>query len=159
MGLKAFGSDTALAQYGTVSGMAIPVILYPMAVMNSFAQLNTVDIAALVSSGASRSVLRRRIGNGILFAITYGIGCAAILRTFALRIGDGIFRGAGAGEYIFALSGYVVLAYIDHIADSMLKGLDQQAYVMRVNIIDSTIGLACTAFLVPLWGINGYILS
>jgi len=28
-----------------------------------------------------------------------------------------------------------------------------------VNIIDSGIGLACTAFLVPIMGINGYILS
>ena len=159
MGLRAFGSDAALAQYGTVSGMAIPVILYPMALMNSFAQLNTVDVAARVSAGESRAALKKRIGNGILFAIVYGVGCATVLRAFAYRIGEGIFHGAGAGEYISALSGYVVLAYIDHIADSMLKGLDQQSYVMRVNIIDSAIGLACTALLVPVMGINGYILS
>lgn len=159
MGLRAFGSDGALAQYGTVSGMAIPVILYPMALMNSFAQLNTVDIASRVSAGEKEADLRKRIGNGILFAIVYGVGCAAVLRAFAYRLGDGLFFGAGAGEYIFALSGYVVLAYIDHIADSMLKGLDQQSYVMRVNIIDSAIGLACTALLVPMMGIEGYIFS
>jgi len=159
MGLRAYGSEAALAQYGTVSGMAIPVILYPMALMNSLAQLNTVDIAARRSAGDSINSLRRRIGDGVLFATVYGVGCAAILRTFAYRIGDALFRGAGAGEYICALSGYVVLAYIDHIADSMLKGMDQQTFVMRVNIIDSGIGLACTAFLVPIMGINGYILS
>ena len=159
MGLRAFGSDAALAQYGTVSGMAIPIILYPMALMNSFAQLNTVDIAARASAGEQRSEMKKRIGNGILFATVYGVGCAMVLRAFAYRIGDGIFYGAGVGEYVCALSGYVVLAYIDHIADSMLKGLDQQAYVMRVNIIDSAIGLACTAFLVPAMGISGYILS
>ena len=159
MGLRAFGSDAALAQYGTVSGMAIPVILYPMALMNSFAQLNTVDIAARASAGEKRSELKKRIGNGITFATVYGVGCGTVLRAFAYRIGDGIFYGAGAGEYVCALSGYVVLAYIDHIADSMLKGLDQQSYVMRVNIIDAAIGLACTAFLVPAMGINGYILS
>ena len=159
IGLRAYGSDAALAQYGTVSGMAIPVILYPMALMNSFAQLNTVDIAARVSAGETRECLKKRIGNGILFAVIYGIGCAALFRTFAYRIGDGLFMGAGAGEYICALSGYVVLAYIDHIADSMLKGLDQQRFVMRVNIIDSAIGLGCTALLVPAMGINGYVLS
>ena len=159
MGLRASGSDAALAQYGTVGGMAIPVVLYPMALMNSFAQLNTVDIAARVSAGEGKEALRKRIGDGILFAIIYGVGCAAVLRTFAYRIGDGLFYGAGAGEYIFALSGYVTLAYLDHIADSILKGLDQQSYVMRVNIIDSAIGLACAAFLVPVMGIDGYILS
>ncbi len=159
MGLRAFGSDAALAQYGTVSGMAIPIILYPMALMTSFAQLNTVDIAARASSGEKSSEIKKRIGNGILFAAVYGVGCGTVLRAFAYRIGDGIFYGAGAGTYICALSGYVVLAYVDHIADSMLKGLDQQSYVMKVNIIDSAIGLACTALLVPAMGINGYIFS
>lgn len=159
IGLRAFGSDSALAEYGIVSGMAIPVILYPMALMNSFAQLNTVDIAARTSAGESETAMKKRIGNGILFALIYGVGCGAILRIFSYRIGDGLFHGADAGGYICALSGYVVLAYLDHIADSMLKGLDQQAYVMRVNIIDSAIGLICTAVLVPLMGISGYILS
>lgn len=159
MGLRAYGSDAALAQYGIVSGMAIPVILYPMALMNSFAQLNTVDIASRVSAGETRDCLKKRIGNGMLFAVIYGIGCAAVLRTFSYRIGEGLFVGAGAGEYIAALSGYVILAYIDHIADSMLKGLDQQSFVMRVNIVDSAIGLVCTALLVPTMGISGYIIS
>ena len=159
IGLRAYGSSTALAQYGTVSGMAIPVILYPMALMNSMAQLNTVDIASRVSSGEARSELKKRIGSGLRFAVIYAVGCAAVLRTFAYRIGEGIFGGAGVGEYICALSGYVVLAYIDHIADSMLKGLDQQRFIMRVNIIDSAIGLICTAFFVPEMGISGYVLS
>lgn len=157
--LRAFGSDSALAEYGTVAGMAIPVILYPMALMNAFAQLNTVDLAARISSGEKHSSIRNSIGGRLLFSAVYGIGCAAILSSFAYRISEGIFHSEDAGVFIQALSGYVVLAYIDHVADSVLKGLDQQVFVMRINILDSAIGLVCTAVFVPIMGIQGYILS
>ena len=159
IGLRKFGSENALAEYGTVGGMAIPVILYPMALMNAFAQLNTVNISAEASAGATRDELREQVAKGLSFALTYGIGCSAILRAFAHPLGDAIFHNPQAGKYIALLAAYASLAYLDHIADSMLKGLDCQAYVMKVNIADSALGLLCTATLVPLLGVGGYILS
>ena len=158
-GLRLFGSDSALAEYGIVSGMAIPVVLYPMALVNAFAQLNTVDVATRISAGESREALRYRIGNGIVFALIYGVGCSAILKAFSYRIAEGIFSTVTAGEFISVLSGYAALAYLDHVADSALKGLDQQSYVMGVNIADSAIGLLLTVILVPRFGIYGYVLS
>lgn len=158
-GLRMYGSENALAEYGIVCGMALPVILYPMALMNSFAQLNTVDIAARVSAGESRTQIRRRVSGGVGFALVYGIGCAAVLKAFAYPLGARLFGTNAAGEYISALSAFAVLSYLDHIADSMLKGLDCQSYVMRINILDSAMGVACALVLVPAMGIKGYILA
>ncbi|MBR2459985.1 MAG: oligosaccharide flippase family protein [Clostridia bacterium] len=158
-GLRRFGSENALAEYGIVGGMAIPVILYPMALMNAFAQLNTVDIAARVSAGESKREILDRVSRGISFALVYGIGCSALLRAFAYPLSNAIFPNENAGEYIAALSAYAALAYLDHIVDSMLKGLDCQGYVMKINIADSALGLLCTATLVPMLGVGGYIIS
>ncbi len=158
-GLRLYGSENALAEYGVVCGMALPVILYPMALMNSFAQLNTVDISARVSAGEDRASLGRRISGGLGFALTYGIGCAAVLKAFAYPLGERIFSTGAAGEYISALSAFAVLSYLDHIADSMLKGLDCQGYVMKINILDSAMGVACALVLVPTMGIKGYVLA
>ena len=158
-GLRAFGSESALAEYGTVSGMAIPVVLYPMALINAFAQLNTVDVATKLSAGEESNKIRQTIGGGILFALIYGVGCSAILRAFSYRLAVGIFSTETAGTFISVLAGYAALAYLNHIADSTLKGLDQQSYVMGVNIADSAIGLLLTVILVPRLGIYGYVIS
>lgn len=158
-GLRIYGSENALAEYGIVCGMALPVILYPMALMNAFAQLNTPDIAARVSAGESRELIRERVKQGISFALIYGIGCAALLKAFAYSLGEGIFHSTEAGTYISLLSIFAVLSYLDHITDSMLKGLDQQGYVMKINILDSALGVLCALILVPRFGINGYIVA
>jgi len=41
--------------------------------------------------------------------------------------------------------------------DSMLKGLGQQVYTMKVNIIDAFVSVLAVWFLVPKLGLNGYI--
>ena len=158
-GLRLYGTDSALAQYGVICGMALPIVLYPMAVMNAFAQLNTADIATRVSAGEEGDSLRARISRGISFSLIYGIGCAAILRAMAYPLGLQIYGESEAGYYISALSAFAVLSYLDHITDSMLKGLDHQSFVMRINILDSAVGILCAVILVPRLGAVGYVLS
>lgn len=158
-GLRIYGSESALSDYGVVCGMAIPVVLYPMALISSFAQLSTADISARASGGETADQLGKRVSRSITFAIVYGIGCSAILRAFAYRLGDGLFSGSDAGIYIAALAGYAALSYLDHTADAALKGLNCQSYVMKVNILDSAIGLLFAVVIVPKAGIVGYVFS
>jgi len=56
IGLRAYGadSDTALAKYGTVSGMALPILLYPMALLSAFASLSIAELSARVSAGEDK---------------------------------------------------------------------------------------------------------
>ena len=63
------------------------------------------------------------------------------------------------GEYSikeYADSGIV---YIDTSVDSMLKGLGEQMYCMVVNIIDSSLSVLLVIFLLPQYGIMGYIIT
>ena len=53
----------------------------------------------------------------------------------------------------------VFLMYLDHISDGMLKGLDKQNYVMRVNIIDASLSVIFAVILIPKFGIYGFIAS
>lgn len=158
-GLRAYGSTNALAEYGIICGMALPVVLYPMALVSSFAQLNTVDISTRASSGESYRQLKNRISGGLTLTLIYSIGCAAVLKAFAYPLGGSVFNSGAAGRYISALSAFAVLSYLDHIADSMLKGIDQQGYVMRINILDAAMGVTCAIVLVPKFGATGYIVS
>jgi stage V sporulation protein B len=47
--------------------------------------------------------------------------------------------------------------YLDTAVDSVLKGLGQQVYTMKVNIIDAFVSVLAVWLLVPHLGLKGYI--
>jgi stage V sporulation protein B len=47
--------------------------------------------------------------------------------------------------------------YLDTAVDSVLKGLGQQVYTMKINIIDAFVSVLAVWLLVPRLGLNGYI--
>ena len=49
--------------------------------------------------------------------------------------------------------------YLDTAVDSILKGMGEQVYCMKVNIADSAGGLLLVLLLTPAMGIYGYLLT
>ena len=47
--------------------------------------------------------------------------------------------------------------YLDNVADNLLKGLDQQMYSLKVNMLDSLLRVGLIAFLLPQYGIRAYL--
>ena len=52
----------------------------------------------------------------------------------------------------------IPIMYLDHVADSMLKGIGEHVYSMWVNIADSCLSVILVWVLIPLMGIGGYAL-
>lgn len=159
IGLRAYGlnSEKALAEYGIVSGMVLPILLYPMALLTSFASITIAELSARVSAGDSKSNIRLTVEKGITFAIIYGIGAAAVIGCFSDSLALAIYKSREAGEFIRLLAPLIFFMYLDHISDGMLKGLDKQNYVMKVNIIDAALSVLFAAVLIPRYGIYGFV--
>ena len=47
--------------------------------------------------------------------------------------------------------------YTDSVTDAVLKGMGEQFYAMKVNIADACISVVLVYFLVPIYGVYGYI--
>ena len=47
--------------------------------------------------------------------------------------------------------------YLDTVTDSLLKGMGEQIYTMKVNIADAAVSVILVRLLVPRFGIYGYI--
>ncbi len=161
IGMRANGadSDTALAGYGIVSGMVMPVLLYPMALLSAFASVSVSEVSARVSAGSDRRELSRKISDGIGISIAYAIGASAIIRYFASGLGATLYGNSQSGELIRLMSPLIIFMYLDHISDGMLKGLDKQNYVMRVNILDAAISVLLAIILIPRFGLYGFVAS
>ncbi len=150
------GSKAALSAYGNIHAMALPILLYPCAILTSFSALLIPELAAK-NERNDRKAISRSIEKNLKRTFVYSVSCAVILAIFAPVISDLIYKSNEAVQYIRILAPLVPIMYMDTITDGMLKGLDQQIQSMRYNIIDSALCVVMVWFLLPVYSVKGYI--
>jgi len=158
-GLRRSGIDTesALASYGLVHGMALPVILFPSAMFYAVAELIVPELtAAQVRSDQARiDYLASKL---LRFSLYVSIGLGGLFLAFSGELGQVIYPTApGVGPYIRIFAFLMPIMFLDSITDGMLKGLGQQVYSMGVNIADSLLSVILVYLLLPIFAIRGFI--
>lgn len=149
-------SETALTLYGSVHGMVFPMLLYPSAILSSLAGLLIPELAGRNAQGLSGQIayiIRRVLRMTLLFAF----GTAGVFYVFADGFSRAVYDTADCAFYLQILSVLVPVMYCDMTVDGMLKGLDQQRACMRYNIWDSGLCVVLVYFLLPRFGMKGYI--
>lgn len=150
------GSSAALAAYGNIHGMALPLLLYPSAVLSSLSALLIPELArrreACDKSGINRCV-ERNLKRTLIFACV----CAGVFALGAPAVSNAVYHSDEAVLYIRILSPLVPIMYTDMVTDGMLKGLDQQVHSMNYNMIDSALCVILVAALLPKYSVKGYI--
>ena len=145
----------AYAHYGTLHGMALPLIIYPMSPLSSFAGLLVPEFAEDMS--ANRMERMNRIAMRALNAtLAYAVISSVFLYSFAEELGYIVYDSYDAGYYISTLAIVVPIMYLDHVTDSILKGIGEQVFSMWVNISDSLLSVILVWLLIPRMGIMGY---
>ena len=132
-------------------------MLYPMSPLTSFSGLLVPEFAADLS--ANNRMRMNRISSAALGAtLTYSALCSVFLYSFSAELAETVYRSSEAAEYLAILATVVPIMYLDHVTDSMLKGVGDHVYSMWVNITDSLLSLVLVYFLIPSMGIVGYAL-
>ncbi len=148
--------EEALATYGILQGMSLPVILYPMAILSSFSGLLVPVFAAHNARGEGERV--NTISSRMLHMTSvFAVGCTALFLFFSRDLGYALFHNGTAGQYILLLAPVIPLMFLDHVTDCALKGLGEQVYSMWVNIADSLLSILLVMLLLPRFGAAGYI--
>ena len=163
--LKLFGvsSKNALSVYGAIQGIVMPVILFPMAFLQAFSNMLVPELSeqmARCGQGKIKQSVRINYIISRVFQITliFSIGVSGIIALFAERLSAAIYNGDPQVTFFLQLLAPLIpVMYLDHAVDCMLKGLNEQVSSMRYNIIDAAICVVMVYTLLPVWGINGYI--
>lgn len=158
-GLKKAGAghEEALASYGVYSGMTLPVVFFPASLIYSMTGLMIPGLAARKEAGDTTGI-RSECSRFFRFTLAYGIVSAAVLISFAHPLCAAIYGDPRAGEYLALTAPLIPVMYLDTAVDSMLKGLGEQLYCMKVNLCDAAASVVLVWLLVPRMGVNGYIL-
>ena len=157
-GLKRSGnsSERALASYGVLHGMVFPVILFPMTVMSAFAGLLVPELSECQARGEEERI-EHVVSRVFQAALAFSCGCAGIMLCFSDLLGEAIYHNPESGTLIKILAPLIPVMYLDHVVDGMLKGLGEQLYSMKVNIADALASVVLVYFLVPAFGVYGYV--
>ena len=147
----------ALASYAALHSMALPILLFPTAVLSSFSGLLVPECAELDGKGERKrlsGIASRAIGMTLLFSIA----AALLLFLGSDDLGMLLYENEKVGRYIRLLAPLVPIMYLDSVVDAHLKGLGYQVYSMGVNIADAGLSVLAVLLLLPALGADGYVL-
>ena len=125
-------NSEALSAYGVLHGMALPMILYPMVTLSSFSGLLVPEFAER-KAAADEDGMRRVAGEALGLTLVYAILSASVLFVFSEELGYVVYGSHFAGVYIAVLAPVVPIMYLDHVTDSVLKGIGEHVYSMWIN--------------------------
>ncbi|MEN6462520.1 MAG: oligosaccharide flippase family protein [Syntrophomonas sp.] len=159
-GLKKSGesSGEAIATFGVIQGMAMPVIMFPSVFIEAVCDLIVPELAECKASNSYNRlnyIIARVFNLGVLLSI----GAAWLFWHFSEELGMAIYNNAEAAYFIMMLAPLIPVMYLDNIVDNMLKGIDEQVSSMRYNIFTSLINVVMTYLLLPRYAIAGYLIT
>ena len=159
-GLRQSGAThaAALVSYGTIQSMALPVILYPAALMYSFSGLLVPELAEAEVHDRRRHI-HYMISRVWSLSLLFSFGVAGALICFSQEIGAALYPNSQAGYYIRILAPLIPIMYLDTATDAMMKGLGEQLHSMKINIADAALSVILVLLLIPRFGIWGYIIT
>lgn len=148
--------DEAIAQYGLVGGMVMPVLMFPSVLLSAVSTLLIPEISEKHiqhKQGQIQRILARIFKITLLFSVCV----SGVLFAFADQLSLALYQSADAAFYIRLLAPLVVLMYFDEIVDAILKGLNEQVRVVGINILDTAVGIGMIYLILPWWGVYGYV--
>lgn len=158
IGIEKSGANRSqsLAAYGTLQSMAMPLVLFPSAIIQSFSSLLVPELAELKIQNNKIEIkyVAERVCH---LALMFAVGVSGIMIYFSNALGTEIYGSEEAGIYIRLVAHIVPIMYLDTTVDNMLKGLGEHLYTMAINITDTLCSLVMVWILIPKMGIYGYI--
>lgn len=151
------GSE-ALSIYGILTGMSIPFIMFPSAITNSLSVLLLPTISEAQSS-KNHDLISKTTAVTIKYSMLIGIVSAGIFIAFGDKLGNLVYHNPLAGSFLTTIAWLCPFLYITTTLSSIINGLGLAHLTFVSSVIGLTLRIVIILILVPIQGINGYLIS
>ena len=128
----------AMAQYGSLKGMALPLLFFPFSVLSALSGLLMPEITRAHTKGDTDATRR-------LFVL------------FGAPLAGFIYRDVEVGEYVRILGFVAPFMYLESMVDGVLKGLGEQLATFYYSLADSIFRIAAIWLLLPRYGMAAFL--
>lgn len=152
------GATDALAQYGMLSGMAMPLITFPSAILMAV----SITLVPAVSEAVAlnnRSRIAYTVAKSILFTTIVGIGASALFFIFPEEIGFAVFKQQALRPLLAGLAFICPFLYMQTTFSGILNGLGAQLFIFKINLLSSVINIFAIVVFMPQYGVNAFLTS
>ncbi len=156
--LMAYGLNNAdaLGVYGVLTGMSLPLILFPSAITNSISVL-LLPIVSEADASGNMGAVKRAIVTSIRYCLLLGFGCTALFLLLGRPAGRMLFHSELAGSFILTLSFICPFMYIASTLGSILNGLGKTAQTFLYSVVSLLLRLLFVFVAIPRYVIKGYL--
>lgn len=151
-----FSCKQALSNYGIISGMVIPLIMFPNIIILSFSSLLIPEFTEF-NVRANNARITKTSTKILKYSSIFSIFIAIIIFIYADYLCNLMYKTNSISNYVQILAPLIPFMYVDNVIDAILKGLDKQISVLKINILDLISSILLIFILIPKYGINGYI--
>lgn len=152
-GLYKCEGESALATYGLLQGMAMPLLMFPSTLISSLSSVVMPRVAAAKESGGQRGLA----GSVISFTLMCSVFVVGVFVTFPYQLGMAVYQSYSVGYMLSMLAYICPFMYLESVISSMLVGLNKQVKVLVINLSESVCRIAVILFGVPRLGIAAYL--
>lgn len=154
--LSGLTNSESLSLYGILTGMAMPCIFFPSALTGSIATMLLPTIAEVQARKDHSALIRLvRKATGCVFSL--GAICTVVFLLYGNLTGTLLFQSKTAGDFITTLAWICPFMYTNTTLISILNGLGKASSSFRINTCGLFIRIGSVFFLIPLYGILGYL--
>ena len=138
----------AMSQYGSLKGMALPLLFFPFSVLSALSGLLMPEITR-AHTARDTAALRRlvRLAMGLTGGFSLLVGAALML--FGKDAAILLYHDAQAGRYVQVLGFVAPFMYLESMVDAILKGMGEQLATFRYSVLDSILRIAGILWLMP----------
>lgn len=151
-----FSENEAISYYGILTGMALPMILFPSAITNSLSVMLLPEISQAVHDKNEKHIIDT-LNKCLELSMFMGIMSTFLFLFYGADFGVIIFNEPMVYWFIMVLGWLCPFYYASTTLSSILNGLSKTTTTCIQNIAGILIRITCLILLVPRIGINGYL--
>ncbi|MCC8097537.1 MAG: polysaccharide biosynthesis C-terminal domain-containing protein, partial [Eubacterium sp.] len=154
--LYGLSKTSAISEFGRLSGMALPLIMFP----SSFLTAVSITIVPAISESCAvknNRAVRAAAEKSILFAAVTGFGAAGLFITLPEEISSLIYGSNSIGDILLMLRILWPWMSLNVMLTGILNRLGEQMSIFINGLTGSLICLGFVWFVIPKAGLYGYI--
>ena len=155
--LREFGmtQTEAISAYGRITGMALPLIFFPSALLTALAVTLVPAISEAIAAD-NHARIRATAAKSILFTNIIGFCATALFLVLPDELGQVIYR-QDLGSLLFFLGILCPFWYVNIPLGGILNGLGKQRFIFRNSLLSSAVNIGFVYFFVPRYGIAAFL--
>lgn len=154
--LAGYDTSEALSLFGVLTGMALPLIMFPTAITNSLASMLLPAVSEKKAEKTPKE-LSGMLKKSVSFCILLGFLCFIGFFILGKFLGNFLFHSSLAGTFIMSLSFICPFMYANTSLGAIINGLGKTGFTFFIQIVSTLIRLFFVFYMIPRFGILGYL--